>query len=104
MTGTSVRAPEALLLHPKLTPAAKLIWLLMHLLPDGAPRSRLSALSGLSQPTIRKVLAELAQVTIAPAKSVRFPPELLTDRRLTPGARLTFGALQLLPNFTGQTA
>lgn len=106
MSGTTVRAPATLLLHPHLTPAAKLIWILLRFSRDGDPKEQLATLPGLSQPTIRKGLAELSTLSVqaTPDRSVRLPLDLLTDRRLTPGARMTYGALQLLPGFTGQEA
>jgi hypothetical protein len=103
MRKSKVRAPASLLLHPDLTAAAKLIWLITQLDPDGGP-TKLGAQSGLSQPTIRKSFVQLAETNLSSpdTRTVAFPVDLVTDIRLSAQARLMYGLLQLVPGFQAQ--
>lgn len=100
----------SLLVDVNLTPAAKVLWLAMRADSGPVARSELADGSGLTLPTIRYSLAQLAAAGwyLLPkgaidrhpsAATVVIPTNLLQDRRVRPGAKLLFGILQTLPTF-----
>lgn len=115
--------PASLLQDRRLSASAKLIWMLSRLNPpDGrAGPGWLTEKSGLSRPTVYGALTDLAAAgwgePVAhpagptpeqpesppnPPSQVALPIDLLTDRRLSPAARLLYGLLLLLPSLRYQ--
>jgi len=95
--------PTALLLDPRLTPSAKLLWLCV-----GADRlpglQDLEARSGLTRKTIRHGLTQLTATAWLPRPSrqgpaVPLPTALVQEPHLRPAEKLLYGILQLTPGF-----
>lgn len=117
------RVPALLILDRKLSPVAKLIWVVLRQNRDRGPISLalLERRSGLSRPTLRKGLAELSASEWHPAVRTRgearseavasafsgagvlLPAALVGDRRVTVRGRLLYGHLQLTLRFTHPT-
>lgn len=112
-----VQVPLALLIDRSLTPAAKLVWIAQclndddtkHVVGTSSP-TRLSDRIGVTAPTVRDAIAQLAAsdwrraAAQHPSRrhrspSVLIPIDLLTDRALRPRARMLYGILQRTPGF-----
>jgi hypothetical protein len=113
-----VQAPVVLLREPRLTPAAKLLWLVARLLAGQGPvtYTRLGIHTGLSPKTLRQGIDQLAAAgwyRMAPAgggrpaavdldpsgERVTIPGELLTDRQVGIRGRALYGLLQITHGF-----
>lgn len=102
-----ITVPTTLLVDQKLTPSAKLVWMLcrMHAGAPAPPASRLAAQSGLTPTTVRAALAQVAAIPVPPGPAATLPGALLTpaatlpgplltDPKLSPAAKVLYGILQ----------
>ncbi|HWI52819.1 MAG TPA: hypothetical protein VNT01_11840 [Symbiobacteriaceae bacterium] len=109
MQTAQVQAPVPLLLDPKLTATAKVLWLALRT-ATGEPitPAGLAAATNLTPATVHKGLAQLASagwyspeagaVDHAPASDkVTMPAHLLKETRVRPRAKLLYGILQTQP-------
>lgn len=103
-----VQVPATLISDPVLSPAAKLIWMILRLgdPPDSARTTVLERRSGLSRKTVSKAMAELvaagrypADPVTGTAERVRMPAGLLMDQRVGIRGRILYGHLQRVPGF-----
>lgn len=111
MASAVVQAPVSLLMDPALTPAAKVLWLAMHVSPSPTSSTRLAAGAGLVLNTVRTALSQLEGagwyvppgMPVDPAPTgawVLIPTDLLPQRRVRPRAKVLYGILQTLPGFS----
>ena len=110
MIPTSVRAPVALLCHPDLTAAAKLIWLAMRGSRRPVTLSGLAVRLQMSRSTVRRSLGHLQAAGwstpadgVVSGDAVAVPLGLIAEARVRPQAKLLYGLLQTLPSFSGVT-
>lgn len=114
MYRADVLAPVSLLIARGLTPAAKVLWLAIRTHEEPVPQATLATSSALSQPTIRKSLAQLKACgwysastgKICPPDSsaeVCIPCSLVSETRVRPQAKLLYGILQTVPTFHDQS-
>jgi len=105
---TAIPAPVALLLDPRLTAAAKVLWLTLRHQGPGTGPAALMDCTGLTRVTIRIGLAQLQDNGWLPINEaeetagrplVSIPVGILQDRRVSPQAKLLYALLQTLPTF-----
>ncbi|HHW08459.1 MAG TPA: hypothetical protein GXX29_00635 [Firmicutes bacterium] len=118
-----VQVPVTFLIDPRLRPTAQLLWLALWISGPSAgialdqllSPTRLSKITGLSCPTVRKGIAQLIEhrwliwpvidSRIFPSgifehcRIVYLPSDLITDHKVSPQAKMLYGYLQYLPNY-----
>jgi len=102
---SQVKVPRLILLHEHLTPAAKLLWAALQLQPKN--QEHLLQLCGLSRASIQPGQSQLQQYSLL--KPLLFPKgdwaylpvDLLRNKTVHPQAKIMYGALQLVPTFSG---
>ncbi|HWI60356.1 MAG TPA: hypothetical protein VNT75_00815 [Symbiobacteriaceae bacterium] len=106
MTELIVQTPVSLLCDGELPASARLVWMAARLQPDQSPVSIawLAEITGLTRLTVRAGLARLGALGWHPAPAasgptVPVPAALLTNRKLSPQAKVLYGILHLTPGF-----
>lgn len=101
-----MKVPASVLLAPGFSAAARVIWLASAWVEGDMTTAALAAAGGLTLPTVRRGLAELADAGWVPGArgipgpTAEMPTALLAARRNGAQAKLVYGVLQSAPGFS----
>lgn len=108
MKASSIRVPISLLWSPRISPSAKVVWMVLQLEGDTRPSARVSmtrlaARAGVSRPTVYKAIRELKAAGWYPYSPpspggetrVQIPASLVTDKEIRASAKVFYGLLKL---------